>query len=391
MVKPPTERARIAQATVRVAGAGALRRRVGDGRGGGGHEGSFADGQRGGWHRAQLSLAQADRRPGYSCIAKEEARSATVGSPRPPREEAPCSPAATGSGTSPRSTRRPTTRRSTGSSSRTSSPGTCTRRMSFALFRTYAVPSIGRLLDETGEFRRAPQKRYDDTVLLLDEPARAGLHSESGLRRHPADQPDARRLRHLRRRPALRAVHVRRGAAAVARRLRLAPAVAGGGAGERLLLPRPRPADGDQGPAGDLRGVRGPADVVRGGALRLRRGRPPGRRRDAAPAARRSTRRSSPRPGARRQPGAAGRPAARGLRLPAALRRPCAGWSAPALRARGRVVAVLPARRRPRHSPDMPTDQVLPGRVRRRRPRHLPARLPAVARPRDRPTRLSRG
>jgi hypothetical protein len=54
--------------------------------------------------------------------------------------------------------------------------------MSFALFRTYAVPSIGRLLDRTGEFRRAPQKRYDDTVLLLDEPARAGLHSRSGLR-----------------------------------------------------------------------------------------------------------------------------------------------------------------------------------------------------------------
>ena len=54
--------------------------------------------------------------------------------------------------------------------------------MSFALFRTYAVPSIGRLLDETGEFRRSPQKRYDDTVLLLDEPARAGLHSASGLR-----------------------------------------------------------------------------------------------------------------------------------------------------------------------------------------------------------------
>jgi len=54
--------------------------------------------------------------------------------------------------------------------------------MSFALFRTYAVPSIGRLLDETGEFRRATQKRYDDTVLLLDEPARSGLRSPSGLR-----------------------------------------------------------------------------------------------------------------------------------------------------------------------------------------------------------------
>lgn len=54
--------------------------------------------------------------------------------------------------------------------------------MSFAFFRTYAVPSIGRLLDETGELVRDSQKRYDDTVLLLDEPVRSGLHSEPGLR-----------------------------------------------------------------------------------------------------------------------------------------------------------------------------------------------------------------
>jgi hypothetical protein len=54
--------------------------------------------------------------------------------------------------------------------------------LSFALFRTYAVPSIGRLLDRTGEFARNAQKRYDDTALLLDEPARHGLHSERGRR-----------------------------------------------------------------------------------------------------------------------------------------------------------------------------------------------------------------
>jgi hypothetical protein len=54
--------------------------------------------------------------------------------------------------------------------------------MSFAFFRTYAVPSIGRLLAETGELERATQKRYDDTVLLLDEPARSGLHSVGGRR-----------------------------------------------------------------------------------------------------------------------------------------------------------------------------------------------------------------
>lgn len=40
--------------------------------------------------------------------------------------------------------------------------------LSFALFRTYAVPSIGTLLYRTGEFLSRPQKRYDDTVILLD-------------------------------------------------------------------------------------------------------------------------------------------------------------------------------------------------------------------------------
>src|SRR5215217_7078955 len=61
-------------------------------------------------------------------------------------------------------------------------PWDMNQALSFALFRTYAVPSIGRLLDETGEFVRDTQKRYDDTVLLLDEPARLGLHGESGRR-----------------------------------------------------------------------------------------------------------------------------------------------------------------------------------------------------------------
>lgn len=40
--------------------------------------------------------------------------------------------------------------------------------LSFALFRTYAVPSIGNLLARTGEFTRRTQKRYDDTALILD-------------------------------------------------------------------------------------------------------------------------------------------------------------------------------------------------------------------------------
>ena len=52
--------------------------------------------------------------------------------------------------------------------------------LSFALFRTYAVPSIGRLLDSTGEFTEHVQKRYDDTGLLLEEVQRHGFGSVSG-------------------------------------------------------------------------------------------------------------------------------------------------------------------------------------------------------------------
>ena len=61
-------------------------------------------------------------------------------------------------------------------------PWDMNQSLSFALFRTYAVPSVGRLLDRTGEFARDPQKRYDDTVLLLDEVSRHGLHADGGRR-----------------------------------------------------------------------------------------------------------------------------------------------------------------------------------------------------------------
>lgn len=53
--------------------------------------------------------------------------------------------------------------------------------LSFALFRTYAVPGIGRLLDQTGEFQNSTQKRYDDTALLLEVPTVKGF-----------DDPEAR-------------------------------------------------------------------------------------------------------------------------------------------------------------------------------------------------------
>jgi mpaB/rubber oxygenase-like protein len=59
-------------------------------------------------------------------------------------------------------------------------PWDITKALQFALFRTYAVPSIGRLLDRTGEFNRAAQKRYDDTVLILSEIFHWGTSSDRG-------------------------------------------------------------------------------------------------------------------------------------------------------------------------------------------------------------------
>jgi hypothetical protein len=59
-------------------------------------------------------------------------------------------------------------------------PWDINQALSFALFRTYAVPSIGRLLYETGEFTERTQKRYDDTGLILDEVLRHGLASPEG-------------------------------------------------------------------------------------------------------------------------------------------------------------------------------------------------------------------
>ncbi|WP_181779776.1 oxygenase MpaB family protein [Pseudonocardia pini] len=47
-------------------------------------------------------------------------------------------------------------------------PWDINQALSFALFRTYAVPTIGALLAETGEFTERVQKRYDDTGLILE-------------------------------------------------------------------------------------------------------------------------------------------------------------------------------------------------------------------------------
>lgn len=59
-------------------------------------------------------------------------------------------------------------------------PWDLNQSLGLALFRTYAVPSIGRLLYETGEFTERTQKRYDDTGLLLDAAGEHGLDSPVG-------------------------------------------------------------------------------------------------------------------------------------------------------------------------------------------------------------------
>ena len=52
--------------------------------------------------------------------------------------------------------------------------------LALAFFRTFAIPSIAAVLDVTGEFERAGQKRYDDTTLLLSEMLEHGPDSERG-------------------------------------------------------------------------------------------------------------------------------------------------------------------------------------------------------------------
>lgn len=56
------------------------------------------------------------------------------------------------------------------------------RALEFALFRTYAVPSISGLLARTGEFKNRPRKRYDDTELILAEILENGYDSERAQR-----------------------------------------------------------------------------------------------------------------------------------------------------------------------------------------------------------------
>src|SRR5688500_2216569 len=67
-------------------------------------------------------------------------------------------------------------------STRLEFPFDTTRALEFALFRTFAVPSVSALLDQTQEFAQRPQRRYDDTDLLVSELMEHGYDSERGRR-----------------------------------------------------------------------------------------------------------------------------------------------------------------------------------------------------------------
>jgi hypothetical protein len=67
-------------------------------------------------------------------------------------------------------------------SSRFEFPFDTTRALEFALFRTFAVPGVSRLLDRTGEFRQRAQRRYDDTDILVSELMEHGYEGDRGRR-----------------------------------------------------------------------------------------------------------------------------------------------------------------------------------------------------------------
>ena len=61
-------------------------------------------------------------------------------------------------------------------------PWDVVQSLSFALFRTYAVPSIGVApARHRQRFTGRTQKRYDDTTLILDALGEHGIHSQQGL------------------------------------------------------------------------------------------------------------------------------------------------------------------------------------------------------------------
>jgi hypothetical protein len=75
-------------------------------------------------------------------------------------------------------------------------PWDITRALEIALLRTFCVPSIAKLLDQTGEFHHHGQKRYDDTGLIVSELFKWGYH-------HPRGQAFLQRMNAIHQRYAI--------------------------------------------------------------------------------------------------------------------------------------------------------------------------------------------
>ncbi len=59
-------------------------------------------------------------------------------------------------------------------------PWDMNRALELALLKTFCLPSISGLLQQTGEFEQRPRKRYDDTALIVAELVRLGPDSPGG-------------------------------------------------------------------------------------------------------------------------------------------------------------------------------------------------------------------
>ena len=59
-------------------------------------------------------------------------------------------------------------------------PWELNRALELAVLRTFCVPRIAQLLHQTGEFERRPQKRYDNTGLILSNIMKWGYDSPQG-------------------------------------------------------------------------------------------------------------------------------------------------------------------------------------------------------------------
>lgn len=59
-------------------------------------------------------------------------------------------------------------------------PWDMTRSLELALLRTFCAPAVSQLLEQTREFLDRPQKRYDDTDIIVSELIEYGYENERG-------------------------------------------------------------------------------------------------------------------------------------------------------------------------------------------------------------------